>query len=77
MNNILKTSKEILNYVPREYSNMAHKTVHKKARVKTPLEEAIEESMKLSHEEHLERCRRAIEGSLRRSGVLKGKRRFL
>jgi len=56
---------------------MTRKAVHKKAKEKTPLQEVIEESMKLSHEEHLERCRRAIEGSLRLSGALKGKRRFL
>jgi hypothetical protein len=56
---------------------MASKPIHKKSREKTPLQEAIEESRKLSYEEHLERCRRAIEGSLRRSGAIKGKTRFL
>lgn len=56
---------------------MVRKVVHKKTRTKTPLQEALEESMKLSDEEHMERCRRAIEGSLRRSGALKGKKRFM
>lgn len=43
-------------------------------KIQTPLEEAIEESMKLTHEEHMERVRKAVEGSLRRSGVLKAKK---
>jgi len=56
---------------------MTRKTVHKKANEKMTLQELIEESRKLSDEEHMERCRRAIEGSLRQSGALKGKKRFL
>ena len=56
---------------------MVRRIVQKKVAENMSLKELIEESRKLSDEEHMERCRRAIEGSLRRSGALKGKKRFL
>jgi hypothetical protein len=39
------------------------------------LDEVLEASRKLTHEEHMERVKKAVEGSLRRSGVLKTKKK--
>ncbi len=61
--------KEILNYLFHALLCVTSK------KFKTSLEEALKESMKLTPEEHMERVRKAVEGSLRRSGVLKTKRR--
>jgi len=44
-------------------------------KIKTSLDEAIERSRKLTHEENMERVRKAVEGSLRRSGILKSKKK--
>ena len=40
-----------------------------------PLQKALEESLKLTHDEHMERVKKAVEGSLRRNGVLKAKKK--
>jgi len=39
------------------------------------LDKEIEESLKLTPEEHMERVRLAVEGSLRRNGVLKARKK--
>lgn len=40
-----------------------------------PLMKACEASLKLTHDEHMERVKKAVEGSLRRSGVFKTKKK--
>ena len=39
------------------------------------LDEAIQESLKLTHDEHMDRVKKAVEGSLMRNGVLKAKKK--
>ncbi|GEM_PF-2664842 len=44
-------------------------------KIKTSLDVALEEGLKMTHEENMDRVRKAVEGSLRRSGVLKAKKK--